>query len=76
MGLRIVGDGASRLIRLVFKRGSPREAAFEALAASLQSTAGGVLAKCLRETEGDGKRLDAGSPPSKQAASRRPLTAP
>ena len=55
-GLRIVGDGASRLVRLVFKRGSPREAALEALAASLRSTAGAVLAKCLRETERNLKR--------------------
>ena len=35
-GLKIVGDGASRQVRLVFKRGSPREAALEALAASLR----------------------------------------
>ena len=55
-GLKIVGDGASRLVRLVFKRGSPREAALEALAASLRSTAGEALAKCLRETERDLKR--------------------
>ena len=37
-GLKIVGDGASRLVRLIFKRGSAREAALEALAASLRST--------------------------------------
>jgi LysR family transcriptional regulator, hydrogen peroxide-inducible genes activator len=55
-GLKIVGDGASRLVRLVFKRGSAREAALEALAASLQSTGGAALAKCLRETERDSKR--------------------
>jgi LysR family hydrogen peroxide-inducible transcriptional activator len=55
-GLKIVGDGASRLVRFVFKRGSAREAALEALAASLRSTAGAALAKCLRETEGDVKR--------------------
>jgi LysR family transcriptional regulator, hydrogen peroxide-inducible genes activator len=55
-GLKIVGDGASRLVRLVFKRGSPREAALEALAASLQSTGGAAFAKCLRETERDSKR--------------------
>ena len=55
-GLRIVGDGASRLVRLVFKRGSPREAALEALASSLRSTAGAALAKSLRETERDPKR--------------------
>jgi LysR family transcriptional regulator, hydrogen peroxide-inducible genes activator len=55
-GLRIVGEGASRLVRLVFKRGSPREAALKALAASLRSTAGAALAKSLRETEGGLKR--------------------
>jgi len=55
-GVRIVGDGASRLVRLVFKRGSPREAALKALAASLRATAGAALAKSLRETERDLKR--------------------
>ena len=55
-GLKIVGEGASRLVRLVFKRGSPREAALEAVAASLQSTAGAVLAQCLHEIERDPKR--------------------
>jgi LysR family transcriptional regulator, hydrogen peroxide-inducible genes activator len=55
-GVKIVGDGASRLVRLIFKRGSPREAALEALAASLRSTGGAVLATCLRETERDWKR--------------------
>ena len=49
-GLRIVGQGASRLVRLIFKRGSPREAALEALARSLRSTARAALAKSLRET--------------------------
>ncbi|HEY1779960.1 MAG TPA: LysR substrate-binding domain-containing protein [Roseiarcus sp.] len=52
-GLKIVGEGASRVVRLVFKRGSAREAALEALAASLRSTAGAALAKRLRETERD-----------------------
>ena len=55
-GLKIIGDGASRLVRLMFKRGSPREVALEALAASLRATAGAALAKCLRETERDLKR--------------------
>jgi LysR family transcriptional regulator, hydrogen peroxide-inducible genes activator len=55
-GLRIVGDGASRLIRLVFKRGSPREPALEALAASLRLTAGAAVARSLRETESGAKR--------------------
>jgi LysR family transcriptional regulator, hydrogen peroxide-inducible genes activator len=50
-GLRIEGEGASRLVRLVFKRGSPREAALEALAASLGATAGAARAKSLREIE-------------------------
>ena len=49
-GVRIVGDGASRLVSLVFKRGSPREAALKALAASLSTTAGAALARSLRET--------------------------
>ncbi len=56
-GLRIVGEGASRLVRLVFKRGSPREAALEAVGASLRSTAGAVLAKALREIEREPKRV-------------------
>jgi DNA-binding transcriptional LysR family regulator len=55
-GLRIVGEGASRMVRLVFKRGSPREAALGALAASLRSTGDAALAKSLRETDGDLKR--------------------
>ena len=55
-GVRIVGEGASRLIRLVFKRSSPREAALKALAVSLRATAGAALAKSLRETESRVKR--------------------
>ena len=55
-GLRIVGEGASRMVRLVFKRGSPREAALGALAASLRSTGDAALSKSLRETDGDLKR--------------------
>jgi LysR family transcriptional regulator, hydrogen peroxide-inducible genes activator len=55
-GLRIVGEGASRLVRLVFMRGSPREAALKALAASLRATAGAALTQSLRETESDLKR--------------------
>jgi hypothetical protein len=55
-GLKIVGDGASRLVRLIFKRGSPREAALKALAGSLRTTAGMALAKCLREIESDPRR--------------------
>ena len=52
-GLRIVGDGASRLVRLVFKCGSPRQAAIEALAASLRSTANAALVKSSREAGRD-----------------------
>ena len=55
-GLKIVGHGASRLVRFVFKRGSPLEAALEAVAASLRSTAGAVLTQSLREIERDPKR--------------------
>jgi LysR family hydrogen peroxide-inducible transcriptional activator len=54
-GLKIVGEGASRLVRLVFKRDSPRQAALEALAASLRATAGAALAACLHETESKAK---------------------
>jgi LysR family hydrogen peroxide-inducible transcriptional activator len=56
-GLRIVGDGASRLVSLVFKRGSPREAALKAMAASLRSTARAALAKSSHETDSDSKRM-------------------
>ncbi len=55
-GLRIVGDGASRLVRLIFKRGSPREVALAALAASLRITAGAALAKSLRDSKRSGAR--------------------
>src|SRR6185437_2488608 len=48
--LSIVGQGASRLGRLIFKRGSPREAALEALARSLRATARAALARTLPET--------------------------
>jgi hypothetical protein len=44
------------MVRLVFKRGSPREAALGALAASLRSTGDAALSKSLRETDGDLKR--------------------
>ena len=51
-GLKIIGDGASRLVRLIFKHGSPREAALEAVAASLRATAGAVLARsCAKSKE-------------------------
>ena len=39
-GSKIVGGGASRQVRLVFRRGSPRRAALEALAASLRGLGG------------------------------------
>jgi LysR family transcriptional regulator, hydrogen peroxide-inducible genes activator len=55
-GLKIIGEGASRLVRLVFKRGSPREAALEAFAASLRATAAEALEIRLRETESDAER--------------------
>ena len=38
-GSKIVGGGASRQVRLIFRRGSPRRAALEALAQSLRSSA-------------------------------------
>jgi LysR family transcriptional regulator, hydrogen peroxide-inducible genes activator len=56
VGLKIVGEGASRLVRLTFKHGSPREAALETVAASLRATAGEVLTQSLREIERDPKR--------------------
>ncbi len=43
-GLRVVGLGASRLIRLVHRRNAPRRAAIEALAASLRGSAETALA--------------------------------
>ena len=74
-GLKIVGDGASRLVRLIFKRGSPREAALEAVAASLRSTAGAALTQCLaRNRKGSEARLGAGRLLPNQTASRRHLT--
>jgi len=56
-GLKIVGEGASRLVRLVFKRDSPREAALQALAASLRATAAAGLARSLAETQSGSKRV-------------------
>ena len=44
-GLRIVGRGASRLVRLVNPRNSPRRAPIEALAASLRGSAERALAE-------------------------------
>ena len=46
-GLRIAGPGASRLVRLVHRRGAPRRPAIEALAASLRASAAAALADCL-----------------------------
>ena len=43
-GLRVVGPGASRLVRLIRRRNSPRRAAIEALAASLRDSAETALA--------------------------------
>ena len=44
VGIRVVGEGASRTVRLVFRRDSPREAALNALAASLSASADRALA--------------------------------
>ena len=44
-GLRIVGRGASRLVRLVYPRNSPRRTAIETLAASLRGSAVRALAE-------------------------------
>ena len=48
-GSKIVGGGASRQVRLVFRRGSPRRAALEALAQSLRSSAAPAVAASLRD---------------------------
>ncbi len=45
-GLRVVGLGASRLVRLIHRRNAPRRAAIEALAASLRASAEAALAAC------------------------------
>jgi LysR family hydrogen peroxide-inducible transcriptional activator len=46
-GSKIVGGGASRQVRLVFRRGSPRRAALEALAQSLRASAAPAVAASL-----------------------------
>jgi len=49
-GLRVVGRGASRLVRLVDRRNNAREPALEALAASLKASAERALAAALSES--------------------------
>jgi LysR family hydrogen peroxide-inducible transcriptional activator len=46
-GSRVVGGGASRLVRLVYRRGPTRRAAIDALAASLRESAVAALAGSL-----------------------------
>jgi LysR family transcriptional regulator, hydrogen peroxide-inducible genes activator len=48
-GSKIVGGGASRRVRLVFRRGSPRRAALEALAQSLRGSAQPAVAASLSD---------------------------
>jgi LysR family transcriptional regulator, hydrogen peroxide-inducible genes activator len=48
-GLKVIGDGASRVVKLVFRRGSPRRAALEALAESLRGSAEAALSACPRD---------------------------
>jgi LysR family transcriptional regulator, hydrogen peroxide-inducible genes activator len=48
-GRKVDGDGASRKVRLVFRRGTPRHAALEALAGSLRKSAKPAAAKAMRE---------------------------
>jgi LysR family transcriptional regulator, hydrogen peroxide-inducible genes activator len=48
-GSRIVGAGASRQVQLVFRRGSPRLAALEALAGSLRTSATPAVAASLND---------------------------
>jgi len=50
-GLRVVGRGASRLVRLIGRRNSPRRPAIEALAAALKASAGRALAASLGARE-------------------------
>ena len=47
-GLRIVGGGASRTVKVVFRRGSPRRIALEALALSLRGSAGPAIGEAMR----------------------------
>jgi LysR family hydrogen peroxide-inducible transcriptional activator len=49
-GSRIVGAGALRTVRLVFRRGSPRLAALAALARSLRGSAEPAVAESLRDS--------------------------
>jgi LysR family transcriptional regulator, hydrogen peroxide-inducible genes activator len=51
-GLRVVGRGASRLVRLVLRRSSPRRAALDALAASLRDSAKQALVAGRAEAQG------------------------
>jgi len=53
-GLKVVGGGASREVRLVFRRGSPRLAALEALARSLRGSAAPAVDAALREWRANG----------------------
>jgi LysR family hydrogen peroxide-inducible transcriptional activator len=53
-GSKIVGGGASRQVRLIFRRGSPRRAALEALAQSLRSSAAPAVAASLRDRQEGG----------------------
>jgi LysR family hydrogen peroxide-inducible transcriptional activator len=54
-GLRIVGRGAARMVRLVHRRNAPRRAAIRALAASLRASAESALAGC-RQSRPDAGR--------------------
>ena len=45
--MKVVGRGAARMVRLVYRRGPPRRAAIEALAASLRASAQAALAANL-----------------------------
>ena len=52
-GSKIIGGGASRRVRLVFRRGSPRRAALEALAELLRGAAAPALAASLHDWRGE-----------------------
>jgi len=50
-GSRILGGGALRKVRLVFRRGSPRRPALEALGQSLRNSAAPAVAASLRRSD-------------------------
>ncbi len=66
-GLRVAGPGAVRVVRLAFRRSSPRRPAIEALAASLATSAKAALAACRSRAP-----YLARSPPMRRSAAIAP----